>query len=231
MPRSSPYQIVLTDEERRHLEATARSHTSPYWKVVRAWIVLYTAEGLSNGQIAARLDTPRQVVSKWRKRFFEQRLADQPRGGRPPVFSAEVVGAVKALACELRSQRGVALSRWHYGDLARAAVDHNLVGAISDTTIWRWLSAYAIKPRQHRSWIFPRDVDFAAKAARVLDLYARTWQGTPLNADDYVVSADEKISIQTRLRTHERDSLKWPCDTRSHELSGYAEWRFVMSMV
>jgi hypothetical protein len=90
MPRTSPYQIVLSDEERRHLEATACRYTSPYWEVVRARIVLYAAEGLSNDQIPARLDTPRQVVSKWRKRFFEQRLAglaDQPRGGRPPGFS------------------------------------------------------------------------------------------------------------------------------------------------
>ena len=64
-------------------------YTSPYWEVVRARIVLYAADGLGNDEIAARLDTPRQVVSKWRKRFFEQRLAglaDLPRGGRPPVF-------------------------------------------------------------------------------------------------------------------------------------------------
>lgn len=90
MPRTSPYQIVLSAEERRRLEAAARRYTSPYWEVVRARIVLYAAEGLSNDQIAARLDTPRQVVSKWRKRFFEQRLAglaDQPRGVRPAGFS------------------------------------------------------------------------------------------------------------------------------------------------
>jgi transposase len=89
MPRSSPYRVLLSDDERHHLEAAARRYTSPYWEVVRARIVLYAAEGLGNDEIAARLDTPRQVVSKWRKRFFEQRLAglaDLPRGGRPPVF-------------------------------------------------------------------------------------------------------------------------------------------------
>jgi transposase len=71
-------------------EARARRYTSPYVEVVRARIVLYAAEGLDNDEIAARLDTPRQVVSKWRKRFFEQRLTgltDLPRGGRPPSFS------------------------------------------------------------------------------------------------------------------------------------------------
>ena len=89
MPRSSPYRIALTEDERRCLEAAARRYTSPYRDVVRARIVLYAAEGLGNDEIAARLDTPRQVVSKWRKRFHEQRLAglgDLPRGGRPPAF-------------------------------------------------------------------------------------------------------------------------------------------------
>lgn len=90
MPRTSPYAITLTDAERAELEARARRYTSPYVEVVRARIVLYAAEGLGNDEIATRLDTPRQVVSKWRKRFFEQRLAgliDLPRGGRPPSFS------------------------------------------------------------------------------------------------------------------------------------------------
>jgi transposase len=89
MPRASPYRIVLTEDERHHLEAAARRYTSPYREVVRARIVLYAAEGLGNDEIAARLDTPRQVVSKWRKRFCDQRLAglaDLPRGGRPSAF-------------------------------------------------------------------------------------------------------------------------------------------------
>jgi len=89
MPRTSPYSIVLTEDERRYLEAAARRYTSPYREVVRARIVLYAAEGMGNDEIAARLDTPRQVVSKWRKRFCDQRLGgldDLPRGGRPPAF-------------------------------------------------------------------------------------------------------------------------------------------------
>jgi transposase len=89
VPRTSPYRIDLSDDEREFLEARARRYTSPYRDVVRARIVLYAADGLSNDTIAARLDTPRQVVSKWRKRFYEKGLAgleDEPRGGRPPVF-------------------------------------------------------------------------------------------------------------------------------------------------
>jgi len=92
MPRESPYRIRLSGKERATLEAMARRYTSPYREVVRARIVLYAAEGLRNDQIAARLDTPRQIVSKWRKRFFEQRLAgleERERRGRPARFSPQ----------------------------------------------------------------------------------------------------------------------------------------------
>ena len=90
MPRTSPYLIELSPEERECLEHTARSYTSAYCEVVRAKIVLLAAEGLENKQIGERVDLPRQVVSKWRKRFFDERMAglqDRPRRGRPPAFS------------------------------------------------------------------------------------------------------------------------------------------------
>lgn len=90
MPRRSPFEFTLTEHERTTLEASARRYTSPYRDVVRAKIVLYAAQGLPNDVIAARLDTPRQIVSKWRKRFFESRLPgldEQPRGGAPARFS------------------------------------------------------------------------------------------------------------------------------------------------
>lgn len=89
MPRKSPYVLELTAEQRRELEARARKYTLPYCEVVRAKIVLLAAQGLANDEIAARLDTRREIVSKWRKRFFEQGLPgieERPRGGRPPVF-------------------------------------------------------------------------------------------------------------------------------------------------
>lgn len=92
MPRKCPYRIELSDTERVRLEATARKYTSPYRDVMRAKIVLYAAEGLDNDTIAARLDTPRQIVSKWRKRFFRERLRgleEQSRSGRPALFSPQ----------------------------------------------------------------------------------------------------------------------------------------------
>jgi DDE superfamily endonuclease len=110
--------------------------------------------------------------------------------------------AIKALACELPAKTDTPLARWQCPDLARAAVESGIVASISGTTIWRWLSSDAIKPWQHRSWIFPRDPDFAAKAARVLDLYGRRFDDTALRCDEFVISADEKTSIQARIRKH-----------------------------
>jgi hypothetical protein len=113
-----------------------------------------------------------------------------------------VVVTIKAMACELPAVSGVPLARWHAPDLARAAIEQGIVASISDTTIWRWLSADAIRPWQYRSWVFPRDPDFAAKAGRVLDLYHRRFEGEALGEGDFVVCADEKTSIQARLRKH-----------------------------
>jgi len=121
----------------------------------------------------------------------------------PRSFPPEVVVAVKALACELPSRLGVSLSRLHVPDIATEVVSRGIVAEISGTTVWRWLSEDAIRPWAHRSWIFPRDPDFEPKAARVLDLYARRWDGKPLGKNDFVVSADEKTSIQARGRCHE----------------------------
>jgi hypothetical protein len=95
MPRKSPYVIALTYGERAELEARSRDYTLPYREVVRAKIVLLASEGLGNDRIALRLDMPRQIVSKWRRRFYMQRLPgldEQPRGGRPARFSPQCRG-------------------------------------------------------------------------------------------------------------------------------------------
>jgi hypothetical protein len=90
VPRRSPFAIVLSDAERDALEQRARKYTSPYRDVIRAKIVLLAAEGLDNDVIGHRVDLPRQIVSKWRKRFFLERLPgldEEPRGGRSARFS------------------------------------------------------------------------------------------------------------------------------------------------
>jgi hypothetical protein len=107
---------------------------------------------------------------------------------------------VIALACALPAEQGVPLSRWSAAELAREAVTRGICEQISGVTVWRWLSQDAIKPWQHRSWIFPRDPLFAEKAGPILDLYAGRWQDERLHPGDYVVCADEKPSIQARKR-------------------------------
>jgi hypothetical protein len=102
----------------------------------------------------------------------------------------------------LPATRGLPLSRLSCADIAREAQQAGLVATVSGKTVWRWLAEDAIRPWQHRAWIFPRDPDFARKAGRILDLYAGEWDGRPLHAEDFVLSADEKTSIQARLRRH-----------------------------
>ncbi len=109
---------------------------------------------------------------------------------------------VKALACQLPAELELPLSKLHVADIRRAVLDRGLVATIGETTIWRWLHEDAIKPWQHRSWIFPRDPDFEAKAAVVLDLYQHRFRNRPLRPDEYVISADEKPSVQARCRCH-----------------------------
>jgi hypothetical protein len=90
MPRRSPFPILLAESEKKQLEAIARKYTAPYFEVIRAKLILLAAEGLENQVIAERLGLPRQIVSKWRKRFYKHRLeglSDQPRSGRPAGFS------------------------------------------------------------------------------------------------------------------------------------------------
>src|ERR1051325_4428037 len=120
--------------------------------------------------------------------------------GVKPAFPPSLVVQVKALACELPHRLGLPLSRLSVEEIRQHVISQGLVAEISGATLWRWLSSDALRPWQHRSWIFPRDPNFAAKAAPVLDLYERIWEGAPLGANDFVISADEKTSIQARRR-------------------------------
>ena len=109
---------------------------------------------------------------------------------------------VKALACELPAESGVPLSRWSAPELVVEAVARGVVESISASTVRSWLAGDVLKPWQYRTWIYPRDPDFATKAARALDLYAGVWDGEPLTDHDFVICADEKTSIQARCRCH-----------------------------
>jgi hypothetical protein len=122
-------------------------------------------------------------------------------GAARPIFPPLDHALVKAIACELVAETKQPLSRQSLADVT-ARADNALGKAISRSTVWRILATDAIKPWRYKYWIFPRDPHFAEKAGPILDLYAGTWQGQPLGPKDHILSADEKTSIQARLRCH-----------------------------
>jgi len=138
---------------------------------------------------------------------------------------------VKAWACELPATHELPLSRWSTSDLVREVRSSGLVASISGSTLWRWLHQDAIRPWYHRSWIFPRDPDFAEKAGRLLDLYARQWQSKPLKDDEFVISADEKTSIQARVRKNPTRSCRPRRSMRvEHEYQRGGAWVYLSAL-
>ena len=135
------------------------------------------------------------------------------------------------MACELPAVYGVPLSRWSTGDLVRQVCQSGLVASISGSTLWRWLNQDAIRPWQFRSWVFPRDPNFAFKAARILDLYQRKWDGKPLRSDEFVISADEKTSIQARARKHPTRPCRAGSPMRvEHEYKRCGAWAYLAAL-
>lgn len=206
MSMTSPDRIELNHAQQQRLRHLIRAGTTAQQLAQRARIVLLAAAGWSNTKIAGRVGVCADTVRKWRHRWRVQpgtaSLGDAKRSGRPPSFTPVQVAAVKALACQPPEASGVPLSRWSCPDLAVQVVADGIAASVSTSTVRRWLAEDAIKPWQYQSWIFITDPSFAAKAARVLDLYDRVWDGKPLSANDYVISADEKTSIQARCRCH-----------------------------
>ena len=133
-----------------------------------------------------------RAISLWK-------TSREPEGPRrfPPADVAEI----KAAACQMVRETEQPLSKQSTLDLARR-MSGPIGKPISKSSVWRILNGAVIKPWQHRSWIFPRAEDFAEKAAVILDLYAGVWDGQPLGPNDYVLSSDEKTSIQARIRCH-----------------------------
>ncbi|MFD1656824.1 IS630 family transposase [Streptomyces caeni] len=197
--------VVLTAAERHRLKKMAYGHKTPHQARQRAAVVLLAARGRSNARIAAETHLHVDTVRTWRGRFAHgglPTLADRKHSGRPARFTPVQVAEAKALACQLPAETGVPLSHWSCPELAAELTARGITDTVSASTVRCWLREDALKPWQYRSWIFIRDPDFRVKAQRVLDLYARTFEGVPLGEDEYVVSSDEKTSVQARCRCH-----------------------------
>jgi transposase len=195
--------IVLTAVEQQKLTRWERAATTPQRLARRARIILSSAAGLGTRRLAQQERMSRTTVQRWRARFAAtgcDGLQDRPRRGRPSVLAPTTRALVVALACERPADRGLPLSRYSLGELAAEAANVLATPPPSRSSIWRWLMQDALRPWRHHCWIFPRDPHFLEVAGPVLDLYACRWQGQPLWADEYVLSADEKTSIQARRR-------------------------------
>src|SRR5579859_6970436 len=196
--------IELTAVQEQKLTSWARAATTPQRLARRARIILGSAAGLGSRRRAQQERMSRTTVQRWRARFVAagcDGLQDRPRRGRPSVLAPTTRALAVALACERPAVRDVPLSRYSLSELAAEAA--NVVGTgtgPSRSSVWRWLMQDALRPWRHHCWIFPRDPHFLELAGPVLDLYACRWQGHPLWADEYVLSADEKTSIQARRR-------------------------------
>ncbi len=143
-------------------------------------------------------------------------------------FPPEEIAQIKALACQLPAERGIPLSRFSITEIVREVISQAIVPSVSDSSVWRWLHEDAIRPWFHRSWIYPRDPNFIEKAGRVLDLYAKQWEGKSLEPNDYVICADEKTSIQARIRKH---PTSHPCSGGpmrvEHEYTRAGAWTYL----
>lgn len=205
LPVAPARLVALTASERKRLKTMAYGHKTEHRLRQRAQVVLHAARGRSNARIARETGLHLDTVRTWRGRFAENRLptlSDRKRSGRPASFTPLQTAQVKALACQLPAESGTPLSRWSAPELAREVVARAIAGAISASTVRRWLKQDALKPWQYQSWIFITDPAFRPRAERILDLYARIWNGEALGADEYVISADEKTSVQARCRCH-----------------------------
>jgi transposase len=204
--RPAAVPVTLTASERKILKKRVRGAKTPYRDRLRAQIALQAACGRDNTRIAADLGVSVNTVRKWRGRLAGRGLAglkDMSRSGRPRVISEADRAAVVALACQLPADTGVPLSRWTGPELKRELDAQALASAsVSVSSLLRILAFDPVKPWRYQSWIFPRDPDFAAKAALILDLYQGFYQGKPLGPDDRILSFDAKPSIQARGRVH-----------------------------
>ncbi len=197
------YYPALPEDLLQEAERVARCKTTSHQRVQRSQLVLllHRDPRRDDAEAGRHVGLSGRQVRRWRTRWAAGAcsLVDLSGRGRQADFPPLDHALVKAVACERVADTEQPLSRQSVGDV-RARVQSALGKPMSRSTVWRMLSQEAIKPWHYRSWIFPRDPQFAEKAGPSLDLYAGLWQGQPLGPKDHLLSADEKTSIQARSR-------------------------------
>lgn len=216
------------------LARLAAARTSSVRLVERTSIVLMSAAGISNREQARRLGCDRQRVRRWRRRWpsrgekiaameaegptakelehaVVEALGDAPRPGAPSTFTAEQVALIIALACEKPSDHDVPVSHWSAADLARKAVEREIVPSISARHVRRLLQEAAIRPHRTRYWLTSPDKlanpeEYQANVERICDTYAEAQELEAQNV--HVASTDEKTGIQALERKNPTKPVK-----------------------
>ena len=189
MPTGRPKPALeLTLEEQTQLKSLAASRSLPHALVCRAQVLLWSAEGQSNSQIADRLGWTKGTVGKWRKRFIERRLAglyDELRPGRPRSIADEQIASLMKRTLSRKPAGG---THWSVRQAAQAS-------GISKSTVHRVFQAFAVQPHRSRSFKLSTDPFFIEKVRDIVGLY--------LNPPDHalVLCVDEKSQIQALNRT------------------------------
>ena len=189
MPRGRPLTpLTLSAEQQHHLQGVAQSTTLPYGVVLRARMILASAEGLTNAAVAKRVGASPQTVGKWRRRFQEsglQGLHDEPRPGRPRTYDGEKVAEVIRRALQQKPDHATTWSVRLMGDAA----------GVSKSTVQRWFSLFGVKPHRAKTFKISTDPFFIEKIRDIVGLY--------LNPPDHalVLCVDEKSQIQALNRT------------------------------
>lgn len=192
----SKYQIVLKRKQRKRLQAVVRRRTPSHWRVIRAKVVLLSAEQMPIAEICAALSLDQQVVRRWRKRFIAggvDALKDRPRTGRPAEIPTKVWQKIATLVVQPPTKFGLPLARWSVRELS-ALLQERYGWQVGRTSVSRFLRSMALKPHRVKYWLNPKDPDFDEKAARICDLYLSPPPKTT------VLSVDEKPGIQALKR-------------------------------
>jgi putative transposase len=189
MPIGRPKtELVLSEDEHVQLSSLAGSRSLPHALVARAKVVLWSAEGTSNTEIADRLQWTKATVGKWRRRFLGRRvqgLYDELRPGRPRSIEDEQVAALLKRTLSRKPKAG---THWTVREAARAS-------GISKSTVHRLFQAFAVQPHRSRTFKLSNDPFFVEKVRDIAGLY--------LNPPDHalVLCVDEKSQIQALNRT------------------------------
>ena len=180
--------LTLTTDEHTQLRSLAGSRTLPHALVARARLVLWSADGQSNTQVARRLRWAKATVGKWRQRFVQHRLAglyDELRPGRPRSIDDEQIAA---LLKRTLSRRPAESTHWSIRQAAQAS-------GISRSTVHRVFQTFGVQPHRTRSFKLSTDPFFIEKVPDIVGLY--------LHPPDHalVLCVDEKSQIQALNRT------------------------------